>query len=200
MTLQDRFSTTGMRRSVLAVFAIAALFAGAAQAAPITMSPDPVTLPGMRGHFTLSLVNGDTSNNRLVFGLLGSDPPGSLPAFGMAALVFNGVSVVSAGEISDPHNLIRGISIPGTGTVAGVLLDYGSPSTASFYVRLSGTPASATIYSLGGTSSLSLSRHSSMHWISKREVRFDAAAIPEPAAALCFAAGLTLVATRLRRP
>jgi hypothetical protein len=200
MKLQDTFSTTAMRRSVLAVFVIAASLASAAQAAPITMSPGPVTFQGIRGDFTLSLQGGDTSDNRLVFGLLGSNPPGSLPAVGVAALVFHGVSVVSAGEISDPHSLITGISIPGTGTVTGLLVDYNAPSTASFFVRLSGTPASATIYSLTPTLSMSLSRYSTHSWISKTEVRFDSAAIPEPGAALCFAAGLALVASRIRRP
>jgi hypothetical protein len=200
MKLQDLFSTSGIRRSLLAVFAIAVSFAGAVEAAPISMSPGPVTLQGVRGEFTLSLESGDTSTNRLEFSVLGSNPPGALPAVGVAALVFHGVSVVSADEISDPHNLITGISIPGTGTVTGLLIDYNAPSTASFFVRLSGTPASATIYSLTPTMATSLSRVGTHRWISTQDVRFDSAAIPEPGAALCFTAGLALVASRIRRP
>jgi hypothetical protein len=189
-----------MRHSVLAVFAVAASLASAAQAAPITMSPDPVTLQGVRGHFTLSLQGGDTSDNRLVFGLRGSNPAGSLPAYGVAAIVFNGVSVVSAGELTDPDSLISGMSI-GSSAVGGLLVDFGDPSTASFFVRLSGAPTSAYIYSVSGTSALSLSSSTSRQgcYLDKKVVRFDAA-IPEPGAGLCFAAGLALVATRLRRP
>jgi hypothetical protein len=120
---------------------------------------------------------------------------------GVAAIVFDDVSVLSAAEISDPDNLITGISISGTGTVTGVLIDFGAPSSASFFVRLSGLPTTATIYSLGSSDSGTLSRSSLMNWVSKTEVSFQAsaAAIPEPSAAICFAAGLVAVSIGTRR-
>ena len=215
-----QFST---RALTAALFSAALLIASAMQAAPITMDANPVTINGLRGTFTISLTSGDTTNNRLNFSVTGSDPSGFLPASGIAAIVFDGVSVVQAGEISDPNGLITGLSLPGSGTLAGVLLDFGAPSTASFFVRLSGTPTTASIYSLTTASSMntlattssncsSYSHHSyhndckppkTLPYKQKIGVRFHTEGgevpIPEPTAALCFAAGLTLVATRLRR-
>jgi hypothetical protein len=191
-------------RATTAGFALL-LLAAAAKAAPITMSPDPVTLDGINGTFTLSLASGDTSDNSLVFDLLGSDQTGFFPTSGLAALVFDGTSVVSASEISDPDNLIWGLSVPGTGVVAGVLVDFGTASEATFQVLLSSAPTTATIYSLNLTSTSSL--YDSTSWqrlaIEKTQVSFSpggaSAPVPEPAAALCFASGLALVASRLRR-
>ena len=213
------------RRAVAAAFvATAVLIAGAVQASPITMGPNPITINGLNGTFTISLQSGDTATNRLNFGVLGSNPPGMAPAFGIAAVVFHGASVVQAGEISDPHNLITGISLPGSGTVAGVLVDFGAPSSASFFVRLNGTPTSADWYSLASpttsfasvtnypncsSQSYSFSHYSSCKkspYKQKITTVFHADRpgnenpIPEPSATLCFAAGLTLVASRLRRP
>ena len=216
------------RAMTAAMFTAATLIASAMTAAPITMDANPVTINGLRGTFTISLTSGDTTNNRLNFSVVGSDPAGFLPATGIAAIVFDGVSVVSAGEISDPNGLITGLSLPGTGTLAAVLLDFGAPSTASFSVRLSGTPTTANIYSLTtasnmnsllSTSSSSCSSSNSRHghhsnnckppktlpYKQKIGVRFtthgtpNEVPIPEPTAALCFAAGLGLVATRVRR-
>ena len=190
-------------RATSACFALL-LCAASANAAPITMSPDPVTLDGINGTFTLSLASGDSSTNSLVFDLLGSDPPGLLPATGLAAIVFDGTSIVSANELSDPDNLIWGLSLPGTGMVAGVLIDFGAASEATFQVVLSSTPTTATIYSLNLTSTSTL--YSSTSWqtlaIEKERVSFasgGAVPVPEPGAALCFASGLALVASRLRR-
>lgn len=201
MIPQAVFNSAGFQKWILAGVVIASSFAGVAQAAPITMSSESVTMEGLRGDFTISLESGETDTNELVFGVLGSNPPGSLPAMGMAAIVFDDVSVLSAGEISDPDNLISGISISGTGTVTGVLIDFGAPSSANFFVRLSGLPTTATIYSLGSVDSGTLSRSSLMNWVSRTQVSFQssAAAIPEPGAALCFAAGLAVVSMRSRR-
>jgi hypothetical protein len=216
------------RAMTAAMFTAATLIASAMTAAPITMDANPVTINGLRGTFTLSLTSGDTTNNRLNFSVVGSDPSGWLPATGIAAIVFDGVSVVSAGEISDPNGLITGLSLPGTGALAAVLLDFGAPSTASFFVRLSGTPTTANIYSLASASSMNTllstsssncnsnnnySRYSNnnckppktLPYKQKIGVRFSTQGgngevpIPEPTAALCFAAGLALVATRVRR-
>ena len=210
------------RALTVGAFATAMWIASAMQAAPITMNPSPVTINGLNGTFTISLTSGDTATNRLNFSVTGSDPSGFLPAAGIAAIVFDGVSVVSAGEISDPNGLITGLALPGTGMLTGILLDFGAPSTASFFVRLSGTPTSANIYSLTTANNMtsllssnttsctsSYSHYGSHHCTTKLPykqkigVRFhsdrEEVPIPEPSAALCFAAGLTLVATRLRR-
>jgi hypothetical protein len=195
-------NATGLHKWIIAVVVTVASFAGVAQGSSITMSPGPVTMQGLRGDFTISLQSGDSTTNDLVFSVLGSNPSGSLPAAGIAAIVFDDVSVLTAGEIADADNLITGISISGTGTVAGVLIDFGAPSTASFFVRLSGLPTTATIYSLGSVESGTLSRSSlSTRWISKTEVSFQgsAAPIPEPSAAICFAAGLVAVSIGSRR-
>jgi hypothetical protein len=211
------------RAVAAAFFATALLIASAVQAAPITMNPSPVTINGLNGTFTISLTSGDTATNRLNFSVVGSNPPGMLPAAGAAAIVFDGVSVIGAGEISDPHGLITGLAFPGSGTVAGILVDFGAPSTASFFVRLNGAPTTATIYSLTtmstNTSTLSSWSNgncsdaghggryhkctcSKLPYKQKTTVRFhsEETPIPEPSAALCFAAGMLLVATRLRRP
>ena len=189
-------------RATSASFALL-LFAASAKAAPIAMSPDPVTLDGINGTFTLSLSSGDTSTNSLVFDLLGSGQTGIFPAAGVAAIVFDGTSIVSANELSDPDNLITGLTI-GSGTVAGVLIDFGAPSEATFKVVLNSLPTTATIYSLNLSSTSSV--FNSTSWqrlaIEKTQVSFSgatAAPVPEPAAALCFASGLALVASRLRR-
>jgi hypothetical protein len=185
-------------RPLTAAIATALLYTAAAQAAPITMSPDPVTLPGLRGTFTLSLTSGDTSNNTLVFGITGSNPSGPLPAAGIATLIFSGANIVSATELSDPDGMVSGIGLPGSGTLVGLLIDFGVPSQAAIRVRLSSTPTTATVTMVQSTFGLK-----------KTTLTFTAhnppssgggAAIPEPSAALCFAAGLALVGRRLRRP
>jgi hypothetical protein len=201
----DSMQLQHLMRTTMACLALL-LFAASAKAAPIAMSPDPVTLDGINGTFTLSLASGDTSTNSLEFDLLGSDQTGFFPTTGLAAIVFDGTSVVSATELSDPDNLIYGLSIPGTGVVAGVLVDFGTASEATFQVVLGSTPTTATIYSLNLKSTSTL--YDSTSWqrlaIEKVQVSFSSAdgasaPVPEPAAALCFASGLALVASRLRR-
>lgn len=200
MKLQNVIRATGASFALL-------LCAAAAKAAPIAMSPDPVTLDGINGTFTLSLASGETSTNTLVFDLLGSGQSGFFPAAGVAAIVFDGTAILTANELSDPDNLITGLTI-GSGTVAGVLIDFGSPSEATFRVVLGSAPTTATIYSLNLTSASSV--FSSTSWqrfaIERQQVSFgspgtvrDALPVPEPGAALCFGSGLALVASRLRR-
>lgn len=182
-------------RPLTAALATSLLLAAASQAAPITMSPDPVTVPGVRGTFTLSLESGDTSDNTLVFGITGSNPSGPLPAAGVATLIFSGTSILSATELSDPDGMVSGLALPGSGTLVGLLIDFGAPSEATIRVRLSSTPTTATVTMV-----------QSLFRVSKTTLTFSSAgggggaAIPEPSAALCFAAGLLLVGARLRRP
>lgn len=193
--------------SGFAAFAAVLFLSGVGRAATITMNPDPVVIDGINGTFTLDLTSGDTTTNNLVFGITGSNPPGPLPAVGLAAIIFNGTSVTSAGVLSDPDNLITGIALTQLGGVAGLLVDYGAPSSATFYTQLGSTPTTATILSLS-TPNLAGVAVDTMSWqrikIDQQVVTFDVggvreAAVPEPSAALCFAAGLGLVASRLRR-
>jgi hypothetical protein len=194
-------------RSSLAALA-ALLYTAAAQAAPIEMITEDgtgnVTLSGVMGSFELSLLSDQSSGNTLAFQIQGNPP-----AFGVAAIVFDGTTILSASELSDPDRLITGLVVPKTGMVAGVLVDFTKEGKeASFQVMLSSFPATATIYSLNLTSVSPL--FASQNWqrlaIDQQGVGFydgfsdgDAVPLPEPGAALCFAAGLALVASRLRR-
>lgn len=194
-------------RPLTAVFATALLYAAAAQAAPITMSPDPVTLPGLRGTFTLSLTSGDTSNNTLVFGIEGSNPSGPLPAAGVATLIFSGTSIISATELSDPDGMVSGIALPGSNKLVGLLIDFGAPSQAAIRVRLSSLPTTATVTMVQNTFKVAKTTLTfTPHYPPTPPVHTPpthgggGAAIPEPSAALCFGAGLALIGSRLRRP
>jgi hypothetical protein len=191
-------------RAAIAALVAAIGIAGSASAAPISMvSADGdglVKLDGVVGSFDLTLASGDTATNSLVFQLVGHPP-----AMGVGAIVFDGATILSASELSDPDHLLTGLVVPNTGTVAGVLIDFGSPSQASFRVVLGSTPTTATVFSLNltGTSPLYTSTSWQTFALDREHVRFTSGQgtpVPEPAAALCFAAGLALVATRLRRP
>lgn len=185
------------RALMVAAFATA-LIGSAAQAAPITMNPSPVILNGGSGSFTITLTSGDTNTNRLDFSVTGTGNGAST----LASISFSGVSVLSAHETSDPGNMIGGLAIGST--VGGLLLDLGAPSSAAFFVRLSGTPTSATITGISTSKTHKLFGFIPSIVKQSIDVRFHTngggeVPIPEPSAALCFAAGLTLVATRLRR-
>ena len=187
-------------RAGVGVFAVTLLLAVAAQAAPISMvsgdGDGVVRLDGVMGSFDLSMPSGNTATNTLVFQIQGNPP-----AIGVAAIVFDGATVLSATELADPSHLLSGLAVPSTGVVAGVLVDFGAPSQASFQVVLSSLPSTASVYSLNLTDTSPLFRSNSWQKLSieKEQVRFSTAAIPEPGAALCFATGLTFVASRLRR-
>jgi len=125
------------------------------------------------------------------------------PSIGMAAMIFHGLSVLSAGEISDPDNLINGISIPDLGTVAAILIDRFSPSIASFFVETSATPTIATIYglSLGDPGAVTCVGDVFDNIVDSRTVRFSApgSQVPEPTAALAFAVGFLVIQASCRR-
>jgi len=190
-------------RAAIAALVAAAGLAGSASAAPISMvSADGdglVQLDAVVGSFDLTLTSGDTATDSLVFQLVGHPP-----ALGVGAIVFDGTSILSASELSDPDHLLTGLVLPNGRTVAGVLIDFGAPSQASFQVVLGSAPTTATVYSLNLTNTSPLFS-TSASWqtfaLDKEQVRFasgDGAPVPEPGAALCFAAGLALVASRLR--
>jgi len=203
------------------------LLGAAAHAAPITMSPDPVTFNGVRGTFTLDLTSGDSSTNVLTFKVTGSNPAGPLPAAGVATLIFSGTNILSESEISDPDSMLSGLTLPHSGEMVGVLIDFGAPSTATFKLKLSSTPTTATLTSITSSGFLSTKTEKVTLTFNTPKPPVDVppvyvppvkppvhpptlpppppthgggAAIPEPSAALCFAAGLLLVGSRLRRP
>jgi hypothetical protein len=182
------------------------LLAGSAAAVPISMDPGAVTISGLGNDFTLTLDSGDTSDNRLDFSITGGGGWGAgdyAPSMGMAAMIFHGVSVLSAGEIIDPDNVINGISIPDMGTVAAILIDRFSPSIASFFVETSATPTIATIYglSLGDVGEVACIGDVFDNIVDSKTVRFTApgSQVPEPTAALVFAVGFLVVRARCRR-
>jgi hypothetical protein len=193
-------------RTAVAALVAALGLAGSASAAPISMvSADGdglVHLDAVVGSFDLTLTSGDTATNSLVFNIVGQPP-----AFGVGAIVFDGTTILSASELADPDHLLTGLVLPNSNTVAGILIDFGAPSQASFRVVLGSTPTSATVFSLNltGTSPLFGSTSWQTFALDQEHVRFvsgqgTGTPVPEPAAALCFATGLALVASRLRRP
>jgi len=163
------------------------------------------TVLGLGNDFTLALDSGDTSDNRLEFSIAGGggwSTLGVAPSIGLAALVFDGVSVLSAGEIGDPSNLLNGISIPDLGAVAALLIDVFSPSSASFFVETGATPTTATIYSL---SLADVAEITSLGDIFDNIVDFETVSFsspgphaPEPTAALVFGLGFLFVRASCR--
>ena len=95
-----------MRNPSLALLlaTLALLVTGAAQAAPITMTPGSVsidTILGAGNGFTLTFDGGDTSDNVLDFTVHGGGGTGFMnlmPSTALAALVFDGTSIIDAGD------------------------------------------------------------------------------------------------------
>lgn len=184
-------------RSLAGIAAAALLLLSAgALAAPITMTPGSASIDGFGGDFSLALTSGDTTDNILHFSVSGS---GGM-SLGAAALVFDGVDLLAVGETSDPHGLLTGLSIPSYGTVGGLLVDFGSASTASFYVQTSGVVTTATLYSLS-TNGGSLSRASCGDILDRQMLSFASAEqpVPEPSAAVVFSVGLLVLSRFSRR-
>lgn len=198
-----------LKRSFAVLLApLTLLVAGAASAVPITMTPGSVnidTILGAGNSFTLTYDGGDTSDNVLDFTVFGGGGTGflnALPSTALAAIVFDGTSIIDAGDtvggLLDPNNVVTGLGTSG-GFAAAILIDSFGPSSESFFIQLASTPTTATIYSVDvnfrGTTSL----HDILtNSISKQDVRF-VAAIPEPGAALVFAVGLLLTRGAIRR-
>jgi hypothetical protein len=188
-----------------------------ASAAPITKTPGSVGIHSVVGiDFTLSFDGGDTSDNMLDFTLAGAGGCGGFcPSTAVAAMVFDDVDVLAAGDENsgffDPDNVIRKLSTPG-GIVAALLVDLGGPNLESFWLQLSDAPTSATIYALALDNINGI--HGSDEFlgciVESTRVSFSPSGgpstpnpsptVPEPSAALVFAAGLVAAHRRLRRP
>lgn len=199
-----------MRRwtSGLLTIAVGLFVAGAAAAVPISMNPNPVTVNSVLGsNFTLTYDGGDTIDNVLNFTVAGPGGCGILcPSTAVAAMVFDGVDVTSAGDtesgLFNANNIIHGIATPG-GNLAALLLDFGSPNSEAFWAQLNGTPTTATVYALD------LDDLGMVHdlddilgsFIDAQRVEFSTPGqqVPEPSAAMVFAAGLLLARGAVRR-
>lgn len=185
-------------------------FATLATAASISMTPSTASVNSVIGNdFTLRLDSGDSTTNVLNFTVLGSGGSGLLPSTAVAAIIFDGTTVLSAadtvGGVLNSSNVVRGLVTPG-GAVAGLLIDTGSPSSEAFSLRLGSTPTTATLYALNLTS---LSQIRSVGDIlaavtDSTRLSFSVAgspgsAVPEPTAALVFGVGLLVANVGLRR-
>lgn len=201
----------GDRRLALAVCALLALgFAPAAGAAPISMDPGSVQVSTTGNPFTLIFDGGDTSDNILNFTAQGGGGDGFLPSTALVAIVFDGTDIIDAGDqysgLFDPNNVVRGVAFDGTGVAAALLLDSSAPSAESFFLQLSSTPTTATLYSLD---SISFSDITSLqdvlsNYVTAQDLRFSTAftsavPVPEPTSALVFAVGLIATHRAIRR-
>lgn len=186
--------------------------AGAANATPIEMSPNPASVNAVIGNdFSLRLDSGDSATNVLDFTVSGSGGCGGLcVSTAVVAIIFDDASVLTASDTNSglfsSGNVVRGLVLPG-GSVAGILIDFGSPSSERFSLTLDQTPTTATLYSLN------LDDLSGIQ--SKVDVLaniYDAtaltfgikgqppvSAVPEPSAAVVFGIGLVVVRIGLRR-
>jgi hypothetical protein len=191
---------------IVAITLTGLALAGSAGAVPISMDPGATTVSGVGNDFTITLDSGDTSDNRLTFSIAGGGGWGFLDysrSEVLAVVVFHDVSVLIAGEIGDPHNVINGISFPDTGAVGALLIDRFSPSSASFFVQTSATPTIATIYGLrvGDFGEVAGIGDVFGNIVDSKTVRFSTpgSQVPEPTAALVFAVGFLVVQAGCRR-
>lgn len=192
------------------VFLVGGIVASAASATSISMSPNPARVDAFIGHdFSLRLDSGSSLTNRLNFTISGAGGCGGLcPSTAVAMIVFDGTTVLSArdadGGLLSPGNVVRGFVTSG-GSVAGLLIDAGAPSSEAFTLRLSSTPTTATLYALNLDSLSSVGDLSSVLSRVKEStrltfsVRGGSTAVPEPSAALVFGSGLVAVALGMRR-
>jgi len=196
----------------LLVAALVVSFAGAASAATITMTPNPAEVGSIMGNdFNIRLDSGDSITNILNFTAEGAG--GTSVAVG-ALLFHDGVSVLSAsdstGGLMNPDNVVSGLVTPG-GAVAGLLVDFGDPSSESFSLQLDGTPTTATLYALNADNIKEFTSNKEFlkNALDRTELRFStgssepgggpSTAVPEPSAALIFAAGLLVAQAGIRR-
>lgn len=185
--------------------------AGAASAASIEMSPNPASVNAVIGSdFSLRLDSGDSATNILNFTVSGAGGCGSLcGSTAVAAIIFDDASVLSAsdtdGGFFSSGNVVRGLVLPG-GSVAGILIDFGSPSSEQFSLTLDQTPTTATLYALN-LDSLSGIRSkgdilANIHDSTRLAFSVKGqpvSAVPEPSAAIVFGIGLVVAHVGLRR-
>ena len=185
--------------------------AGAANATPITMSPNPAKVNAFLGKdFSLRLDSGDSVTRTLNFTVTGSGGCGfACPSTAVAMIVFDGTTVISATDtdrrLFSPGNVVRGF-VTSKGSVAGLLIDMGAPSSESFSLTLSSTPTTATLYALNLDSLSSFEATRAIRSNVKESTRLTFSvvggsnALPEPSAAFVFGSGLLVSALAIRRP
>lgn len=197
---------------LVATLALGLFAAGAAQATPITMTPNAATVNAFIGRdFSLRLDAGDSVARTLDFTVSGSGGCGwGCPSTAVAMIVFDGATVLSArdtdGGLFSAGNVVRGFVTP-NGAVAGLLVDLGAPSAESFRLRLSAVPTTATLYALnlGSLASFDAARALRSNVLESTRLTFSTGggspshAVPEPTAALAFGAGLLVAAGAVRR-
>lgn len=201
-----------MRMPLLPGIVVAALivcFAGAASALPITMTPNPAEVGSLFGsNFSLRLDSGDSDTNILNFTATGGGCTDCM-SVAVAAIVFDDVSVLTAvdsvGGRFDPNNVVRSVVTPG-GAVAGLLVDFGDPTSESFSLTLSGTPTTATLFALNFSDVRQIGSKTDIlaSILDKTRLKFSTgresvAPVPEPSAALVFAAGLLIAQAGIHR-
>ncbi len=202
---------SNMMGLLTAVFASVGL-AGAANATPIEMSPNPASVNAVVGNdFSLRLDSGDSATNVLNFTVSGAGGCGGLcGSTAVVAIIFDNASVLTASDTNSglfsSGNVIRGLVLPG-GSVAGILIDFGSPSSERFSLTLDQTPTTATLYALN-LDSLSGIRskadilaniHDSTPLTFRTKGQPIVSAVPEPSAAVVFGIGLVVARLGLRR-
>lgn len=181
------------------------LFGAAASAAPILQNPPSVeigTIFGVGNDFTIVFDGGDTSDNVLNYTAQGDGSPGFLPSAAIGAVIFD-TPIVAAGDSEsgffNPDNVVRGLAFPGTGAVAGLLVDGGSPSSESFWVQLESTPSHAYFVSLSASRLSDVKTLDHVHEFAIHKQRVDFTVVPEPNAALVFGVGLIVAWGAARR-
>lgn len=190
---------------------LALVLVGSASAASISMSPNPATIDAILGNdFTLRLDSGDSETNLLNFTVTGGGSSCLLcPSTAVAAIVFDGSTVLSAGDsdsgLFSASNVVRGLITP-DGAVAGLLIDVSTPSSEAFWLKLSSTPTTATLYSLSLTSLDAVKSANDIvaNVVQSTQLTFSVrgvsgAAVPEPTAAVVFGMGLLVAHAGLRR-
>lgn len=198
-------------KTLLAAPLLALVLAGTASAASISMSPNPATIDAVLGNdFSLRLDSGDSETNILNFTVTGGGGCGLLcPSTAVAAIVFDGATVLSANDsvsgLFSAGNVVRGLITP-DGAVAGLLIDVSAPSSESFWLALSSTPTTATLYSLSLTSLDAVKSANDIvaNVVQSTQLTFSvrgisASAVPEPTAAVVFGMGLLVAHAGLRR-
>ena len=185
--------------------------AGAASSTPITMSPNPATVNAVLGKdFSLRLDSGDSVTKTLNFTVTGAGGCGfACPSTAVAMIVFDGTTVLAARDtdsgLFSSGNVVRGF-FTSNGSVAGLLIDTGAPSSESFRLTLSSIPTTATLYALNLTSLSSFDATRAIRSSVAESTRLTFSAVsgsnpvPEPTAAFVFGSGLLVAALAIHRP
>jgi hypothetical protein len=158
------------------------------------MNPDPVVIGSATGgSLSFSLVSGDSDTNLFLFSVT-SDPI----VFDVLSLEFD-TQVFDAGVVDDPDGIIMA-GFFSNSAVTGFVVDFHTESTATFYVQTESTPTSMSVWQGYMDPQLVASASFTLGSTSFQEHLGDSASVmPEPTAALVFAAGLVIVGSATRR-